>query len=557
MNEEDLMALLEEAKGTILEYESFVARLLSAPLVYATVVSANNEFKLDAFEQGDLMLIIDREWRKNDKRPRYGKIASKGVDKEGSVTLALPNGAMHKFSIGLKEAPVQVKLLGKDDGTNCVIVFNGQRYEVHGVPGKKFFPSDVVKVDLQTYQIHEKSDASGGGTICAVARLIDKDHAEVDVDGRPRQVLHGLPNTKLKPGDRVVLDPSDTVVVRLLERDGNDRFNLIEDSQTTWEDIAGLREAKEQLVEAIELPYQYPELFKHYSKRPPKGVLLYGPPGCGKTLCAKAAAFSIAKIHEKQQMQSGFIYVKGPELLCKWVGESERMIRDLFERGREHHAKHGYPALLFIDEADAIVPQRGTGKSSDVENTIVPMFLSEMDGLENSKVMVMLATNQQQRIDPAVIREGRIDRMVRIGRPTTRTAIEYFRIHLRGIPTGPADLAEIAAHTTAEIFSQERVLYKLVDGGGKEHYLTLGDCLSGAMIAGIIDLATSAALKRDMASKSAKGTFVRVDDFRAAVQKTYLHHVAMNASFDIEDFMEAKGIDKCGVKIEKLRPTAA
>jgi len=557
MNEEQMMALLEEAKGTILEYECFVARLLAAPLVYATVVKARNEFNLEAFEQGDLMLIIDREWRKNDKRPRYGKIASKGVDKEDNVTLALPNGACHKFSIGLKDAPVQVKLLGKDDGTNCVIVFNGQQYEVHGVPGKKFHPSEVVKVDLQSYQIHDKAETTGGGTICGITRLIDKDHAEVDVDGRPRQVLAGLTNVTFKPGDRVVLDPSDTVIVRLLEREGNDRFNLLEDSQVTWDDIAGVRDAKEQLVEAIELPYQFPELYRHYNKRPPKGVLLFGPPGCGKTLCAKAAAFSIAKIHEKPQMQSGFIYVKGPELLSKWVGESERQIRELFDRGREHHEKHGYPALLFIDEADAIMPQRGTGKSSDVEKTIVPMFLSEMDGLETSKVMVVLATNQPNSLDPAVVREGRIDRHVRIGRPTTRTAIEYFRIHLRNIPTGPADLAEIAAHTTAEIFSQERVLYKFSNGDGREHYMTLGDCISGAMIAGIVDLATSCALKRDMASKTGKGTFVRVDDFRAAVHQTYLSHVSMNASFDIDDFIERKGLSRCGLNIEKLRPDIA
>ena len=173
------------------------------------------------------------------------------------------------------------------------------------------------------------------------------------------------------------------------------RFNLEEDSQGNDEsDIAGLADAKEQLVEAIELPYTKPEVFAHYNKRPPKGALLYGPPGCGKTLLRiKAAASSIAKIHKKKQMASGFIYVKGPELLSKWVGQAEESVRELFLRARDHHKKHGYPALLFIDEADAIMPERGSGKSSDVENTIVPMFLSEMDGLETSHALV--ATGDQ------------------------------------------------------------------------------------------------------------------------------------------------------------------
>ncbi len=558
MSEDVLKAMLEEAKGQILEYEAVFARLMSAPLVYATVVKSNNQFNLAAFEQGDMMLIIDREWRRNEKRPRYGRIVSKGVNKEeGTVTLMLPNGAAQKFYIGLDGNVPQVKLIGKDDGTNCVIVVNGNQFEVHGVPGKKFSPSETVKVDMQTYQIHDTAGVTGAGTICNVSKLLDEEHVEVNIDAKPRVALHGLPGQKLEPGDRVVLDPSDTVVVRLLERDGADRFNLEEESKITWNDIAGLADAKEQLIEAIELPYIKPEVFAHYNKRPPKGALLYGPPGCGKTLCAKAAASSIAKIHKKKQMQSGFIYVKGPELLSKWVGAAEESIRELFLRGRDHYEKHGYPALLFIDEADAIMPERGSGKSSDVENTIVPMFLSEMDGLESSKVCVLLATNQPKRLDPAVVREGRIDRHIRIGRPTTKTAGEYFRIHLRGVPLVGCEPAEVAAHVTAEIFSSSRVMYKLAESGKPDHFMTLGDCVSGAMIAGIIDIATSLAMRRDLKSKGGVLTGVTLDDFREAVHRTYVNHLGLNNKFDIEDYADARGINLCNISVEKFIPAAA
>ena len=197
--------MLEEAKTQILEYEAVFARLMSAPLVYATVVKSNNKFNLTAFDQGDLMLIIDREWRRNEKKPRYGRIVSKGVSKEdGTVTLMLPNGAAQKFTIGVDGSVPQVKLIGKDDGTNCVIVVNGNQFEVHGVPGKTFKPSETVKVDMQTYQIHDTVGVTGAGTICNVSRLLDDEHVEVNIDAKPRVRIHGLPGQTLEPGDRVV-----------------------------------------------------------------------------------------------------------------------------------------------------------------------------------------------------------------------------------------------------------------------------------------------------------------------------------------------------------------
>lgn len=537
----------EEIKGQLIYLDSELSRLLAQPLVYATVVKADNQFRLDAFEQGDRMLVIDKELRKQKKY--YGKIVSQGVDEDGWVILEYPTGQRDRLNIGLKTELPQVKLLGKDDGMNVVITFDGKLFEVHGLPGVFFRPSENVKVDMETKQIHSSTGVSSAGDVAFVKAQVDDLHIEVEKNGESRVVIFGL-DQKVEPGDRVMLDNSSTMVLRVLEKDGKDRFNLKSEVDTAWDEIAGLADAKEALVEALELPYTHPEVYKFYNMTPPKGVLLFGPQGCGKTLCGRAAAASLARTHGKDNMQSGFIYVKGPELLSKWVGQTEAEIRALFARGREHYQKHGYPALLFIDEADAILPMRGTGKSSDVENTIVPQFLSEMDGLEQSGVMVLLATNQPKRLDPAVVREGRVDRHIRIGRPTADNAPDYFRIHLRGVPLVKGlDVEEAAVLATRELFHANRVLYRVTHRNTAEIF-RLADAVTGAMIAGVVSQAKSLALKRDRETKRPKG--VTPEDFVVSVQNHYVQHSELNAAFDLEDFCDRLGFDRRSVNVEKL-----
>lgn len=538
----------EEIKGQLVFLDAELSRLLAQPLVYATVVKADNKFNLDVFEQGDRMLVIDKELRKQKKF--YGKIASAGVDEDGWVILEYPHGGRDRLNIGLKTELPQVKLLGKDDGMNVVITFDGKLFEVHGLPGVFFKPSENVKVDMETKQIHSSTGVSSAGDVAYIKAIVDESHVEVENNGNSRVVIFGL-DQKIEPSDRVMLDNSNTVVLRVLERDGKDRFNLRAEANIGWDDIAGLEEAKEQLIEALETPYEHPDVYKFYNMTPPKGVLLFGPQGCGKTLAAKAAAASLARVHGKENFQSGFIYVKGPELLSKWVGQSEQEIRGLFTRGREHFEKHGYPALLFIDEADAILPMRGSGKSSDVENTIVPQFLSEMDGLESSGVMVLLATNQPKRLDPAVVREGRIDRHVKINRPTAKNAIDYFRIHMRGMPLAKGlEVEEIATLGANEIFAANRVLYRVTHKQTAEIF-RLADAVTGAMIAGVVAQAKSIAMKRDLGSKS-KPKGVTPDDFKLSVQNHYIQHADLNATFDLEDFCDMHGFDRKSVNVEKL-----
>lgn len=539
----------EEIKGQLLYLDTELSRLLAQPLVYATVVKADNKFNVDAYEAGDRLLVLDKTLRK--KKKFYGKIASAGIDEEGWLICEYPDGSRDRLNIGMNEQLPQVKLLGKDDGMNVVITLDGKLFEVHGLPGVFFNPSDNVKVDMETKQIHSSTGVSSAGDVVFVKSIVDTEHIEVESNGTSRVVIFNLQvDEPIKPSDRVMLDNSQTVVIRVLESDGKDRFNLTEESNIGWDDIAGLEDAKEQLIEALETPYKSPEVYKFYNMTPPKGVLLYGPPGCGKTLVAKAAAASLANTHGAQNMQSGFIYVKGPELLSKWVGQSEQEIRSLFSRGREHFEKHKYPALLFIDEADAILPMRGSGKSSDVENTIVPQFLSEMDGLEASGVMVLLATNQPRRLDPAVVREGRCDRHVKINRPHEKNAHEYFKIHMKDMPIIKGlDIEELANLATTELFSKKRVLYRVSHKSTAENFC-LADVVTGAMISGIVSQAKSIAMKRDLNAKKPKG--VTLEDFKQSVVNHYVQHADLSVTFDMEDFCDRKGFDKKSVSVEKL-----
>lgn len=536
----------EDLKGQVIQQDMILTRLLSQPLVYATVISSKNEFDLSKFEQGDRLVVIDPVLLK--KKKYYGKIGSKGVDADGWLTIEYPLGGKDRVNIGLNKQLPQVKLVGKDDGTNCVISHEGKWFEVHGLPRVHLKVSDTVKVNIETRQIHEKATISSAGEVAHVKRLVDNTHVEVESNGHTRVVINGVEKI-LEAGDRIMLDHTNAIAVRVLEKDCADRFNLVEQVNVTWDDIAGCGDVKEKMIEALELPYQHPEIFKYYNKKIPKGILLYGPPGCGKSLAARCAASSMARIHGKENYQSGFIYVKGPELLSKWIGQAESEIRQLFARGREHYKKHGYPALLFIDEADAIVPMRGSGKSSDIENTIVPMFLSEMDGLTEAHLMVMLATNQPKRLDPAITREGRIDQHIRVSRPNVKNAHEYFNIHMKNVPVQKGhEREEIIALAIKDLFSERRKMFK-VKYREREMDFRLADSVSGAMIAGLVQQATSKALRRDL--ESGKKSGVSHDDFHNAIDDTTKSHTELNAVFDLEDYCDIHGLNRNEVQISK------
>lgn len=366
--------------------------------------------------------------------------------------------------------------------------------------------------------------------------------AEISVDGSPRRIVCAL---QVESGDRVLVDDNNTIALKNYGKNTT-KFSFDGDTGISWDDIGGLENAKLALKEAIELPNKYPELFKKYNKRIPKGAMLYGPSGTGKTLLAKAAATSLAKTYGKSAKNTGFIYVKGPELLSMWVGNTEAEIRGLFARGREHYKKNGYPAILFIDEADALLGARVDSKSSDrnLSNTIVPQFLSEMDGLEDSGVFVLLATNRPDVLDPAVTRDGRIDRKVAVLRPEQQAAGDILKIHLRNRPLSGADVNTITDHSVSYLYSDKFPLYELTYNkhNPQQKTMSLKDLVNGAMLAGIAEKAAGFAMQRDieaaMNGTSTEAEGISISNIFKAIEMVYEENLHTNHDLAIQEFGE-------------------
>lgn len=510
---------LKQAREGLIKQDGKLKQLTTPPFMYATVVAVNRPPESKPRYQ----------WREywNDYHGEYRRRkvlikpkAKKGADpKPSTATIALEENRLFEVFLP-EESKEEIK-----DGTG-------------------------VMVNSQTMQIVKVAPIQVGGDIGSIRRIIDNDFVEVDHQSVSRVVFSGEFGKTLEKGDRVVLDSTATIIVKNLGKDGQ-RFKVAVKDEITWKDIGGLEEAKEQMIEAVELPHRHPELFKFYGKKPINGVLLYGPPGCGKTMLGKATATAIAQAHngkkkDHKEQVSGFLYIKGPEILDRFVGVAEATIRQIFQWARKHKETQGYPAVIFIDEAEAILPKRGSGISSDIERTIVPMFLSEMSGLEESGAIVVLATNRPDILDPAVVREGRMDRKIKVDRPDMKSSVEIFRIHLKDVPLNNGftrqQLGELGAK---EVFSPRYVLYQIQTKDGKAIEFTLANLVHGGMIAGIVDQATSIALKRDLAKRRRSG--ICKDDLVQAVGNVYRQNRDLNHTDELAEFVHDFRDDVVGI----------
>jgi proteasome-associated ATPase len=316
----------------------------------------------------------------------------------------------------------------------------------------------------------------------------------------------------IRAGDSLLLDPRAGYVYEKVPKSEVEELVLEEVPDIAYESIGGLRGQIEAIQDAVELPYLHPELFKEHQLRPPKGVLLYGPPGCGKTLIAKAVANSLAKqvaAKTGQEGKSYFLNIKGPELLNKYVGETERHIRLVFQRAREK-ASAGTPVIVFFDEMDSLFRTRGSGVSSDVENTIVPQLLSEIDGVEAlENVLVIGASNREDMIDPAILRPGRLDVKIKIERPDAESARDIYSKYLTpDLPLHGDDLAEFGGDREACVAgmiqatvermyteTEENRFLEVTYANGDKEVLYFKDFNSGAMIQNVVDRAKKMAIK--------------------------------------------------------------
>jgi proteasome-associated ATPase len=427
----------------------------------------------------------------------------------------------------------------------------------------------------ESLNVIEARDPERSGEVVTLKEVLDDGRRALIYgrgdEERVAEIADSLRDVKMRAGDAVLMDLRSGLLVEKLPRQQVEELVLEEVPDVSYDDVGGLDTQIEAITDAVELPYLHRALFHEFDLPAPKGILLYGPPGCGKTLIAKAVANSLAKkvaaLTGNTNIRSYFLNIKGPELLNKYVGETERQIRLVFERAREK-ADEGVPVIVFFDEMDSLFRTRGTGISSDMESTIVPQLLAEIDGVEALRdVIVIGATNREDLIDPAILRPGRLDVKIKIERPDETAATQIFSRYL--VPTIPLDentVRELGGgdpgkacqamieDTVAEMYRDDeanRFLEVTYQNGDKE-VLYYRDFASGAMIENIVRRAKKLAVKRVIAGES-RG--VKVEDLIASIRQEYKENEDLPNTTNPDDWARISG--KKGERIVYVRTLIA
>lgn len=380
-----------------------------------------------------------------------------------------------------------------------------------------------------------------------------------------------LANKKLKVGDEVRIDPNFKVALERLEVQEAKDYYLEEVPDIPWEKVGGLNDTIKLIKDTIELPILHPEIFESFQYSAPKGFLLHGPPGCGKTLIGKATAHNLTerlKAETGSNVEGCFLHIKGPEILNMWLGESERKVREIFQIAREKR-KDGYLSFVFIDEAESILGTRRSYRSHNIANTVVPMFCAEMDGIESLQdVVIILATNRPDLIDPAILRPGRIDRKIKVTRPDKDAAKDIFRIYLT--PELPIDpeivkdhgdsletaVSDLINHVSDEMFqpTEENKFLEVGLRNGRRDVLYRGQLCSGAIIESIVQRAKEYAIKRAIDNLDQESG-IRTGDLVDALEAEYRESDIFPSTDSVEDWLKLLDYDAENVvKVSPIRP---
>lgn len=411
------------------------------------------------------------------------------------------------------------------------------------------------------------------GPVTKITEVIGTDRLRVGQDNGTQSVVlqrsTDLMKETLKNGDEVRVDGNYRMALELMRRPKSEDHYLDVVPELPWEKVGGQQEALQAIKDAIELPLVHADLFAKFNHTTPKGFLLYGPPGCGKTLIGKATAYNLtAQLKKKtgEEMKEYFMHIKGPEILNMWVGESERMVREIFATARQKR-KEGYLPFLFIDEAESILGTRRASRFSNILSTLVPMFCTEMDGIDSlNDVVIILASNRADLIDPAIIRPGRIDRKIKVNRPTKEGAREIYKIYLsENLPYDPAMVTEAGGVRPA--------IDKLVDGlidqqfghreenkfievtlrSGRKEVLYRGDLISGAIISSIVERAKGLAIKRAIATMQEEG--ISASDLSLSLNAEYSENDIFPPTDITEDWLKLIDYDAENVvRVAPARP---